>query len=178
MRLKTKSNNKDFESVYDVIQLADCCEEIHDRAGRIAAKRFVEARTTAQEVRIALTSEDKLSRRKALYLLAVLKPEGVIDDFTSVLYNDSCSVVRHEAAFFLGATKDQKAIEPLIKSLKTDPDDLVRHEAAEALGDLGFSQARRALEETAKNSPNEAVRLTALIAISQLEQKELVSSAS
>ncbi|MEM2915557.1 MAG: HEAT repeat domain-containing protein, partial [Candidatus Bathyarchaeia archaeon] len=76
---------------------------------------------------------------KAINVLALIKPDSIIDSLIRNL-KDEDSKVRARAAAALGNIGSEKAIEPLIYAL-TDRDSPVRRSAAFALGNIGSERA-------------------------------------
>jgi HEAT repeat protein len=84
-------------------------------------------------------SEFELLRKRALEVLALVRPRRIIDYLIQQL-NDENSVVRGRASKALGAIGSIEAIPVLIQTLQWDKDSLVRGDAAYALGTIGSQE--------------------------------------
>jgi HEAT repeat protein len=146
------------------------CERLWNEQGRLAAVRFASEEVSLLSLRETLEVGDSLARTKALYIMSLLQPSIVIDDFSAVLRMDECPVVRHEAAYYLGTMHSQKAVDSLGESMLNDPEELVRHEAAEALGELGLASGRSWLRQGAEDD-SALVRRTVDIALKHIDLK-------
>lgn len=152
------------------IKVAQACEHVWNESGRSSAKKIAMESVDLMSLRDVLREGTSLERTKALYIMSLLEPSEVIDDFNSALKFDNCPIVRHEAAYFLGTIQSNKAIDCLGEALIGDAEELVRHEAAEALGELGIESGQRWLEK-AINDPSELVRRTVEIARAHIKSK-------
>jgi HEAT repeat protein len=122
----------------------------------------------------ALTADDPLARKHAVYMLAMTGNPACTDLFIRALRDPEKAVraqatralaaigesatgrlidllgdpdwkVRYRAAEALGLMKEKRAVRPLI-GLLSDEKDHVRYMAAKSLGSLGSPEAREALE--------------------------------
>jgi HEAT repeat protein len=122
----------------------------------------------------ALTTDDPLTRKHAIYLLAMTGNPGCAELFVRALrdpekavraqatralasigepavgrlielLNDPDWKVRYRVAEALGLMKEKRSVSPLIELLR-DEKDHVRYMAAKSLGALGSPEARGALE--------------------------------
>jgi HEAT repeat protein len=122
----------------------------------------------------ALTAEDPLTRKHAIYFLAMTRNPANVEIFIQALRDpekavraqatraladlgepaserlitllgDSDWKVRYRAAEVLGLMKEKRALSPLIRLL-SDQKDHVRYMAAKSLRALGSPEAREALE--------------------------------
>jgi energy-coupling factor transporter ATP-binding protein EcfA2 len=80
-----------------------------------------------------------LLRKRAMNVLALIRPDSIIDSTTKKL-RDEDRGVRERAAHALGNIGSEKAIDPLIRALG-DEDSYVRERAAHALGNIGSEKA-------------------------------------
>ncbi|MBU7048325.1 MAG: HEAT repeat domain-containing protein [Theionarchaea archaeon] len=78
-------------------------------------------------------------RERAINILALIKPDSIIDSLIRNLRNED-RYVRRWAAIALGKIGSEKALDPLIGAL-TDEDSYVRGRAADALGEIGSEKA-------------------------------------
>ena len=100
------------------------------------------------------TAEFSSLKKKAIKILALMKPDNIIDLLIGNLKATE-SDVRGSAADALGSLGSEKAIEPLIEALTTDTESDVRWRAADALGSIGSEKAIEPLIQaltTAKDS--------------------------
>ena len=86
------------------------------------------------------TAEFAPLREKAIGVLALIKPDTIIDSLINDLAAKE-SDVRQRAAEALGRIGSEKAVEPLITALTKDKESGVRWSAAFALGVLGSEKA-------------------------------------
>jgi HEAT repeat protein len=86
------------------------------------------------------TAEFAPLREKAIGVLALIKPDNIIDSLINDLAAKE-SEVRWRAAYALGVLGSEKAVEPLITILTTAKESDVRGRAAYALGVLGSEKA-------------------------------------
>jgi HEAT repeat protein/energy-coupling factor transporter ATP-binding protein EcfA2 len=108
------------------------------------------------------TAEFAPLKEKAINVLALTKPDNIIDSLIKDL-KDKASAVRESAADALGRIGSDRAIEPLIKAISTDKASYVRMSAADALGRIG---SERAIEPLIKAiSTDGAVRESAAYAL-------------
>ena len=96
------------------------------------------------------TAEFTPLKEKAIKILALIKPDDIIDSLIEDL-KEKDSSVRESAADALGMMGSEKAIEPLIKALTTDKDRSVRESAADALGMMGSEKAIEPLKNALKD---------------------------
>ena len=89
------------------------------------------------------TTEFSSLREKVIDILALIKPDIIVDSLLEEL-KDEESDVRESAAYVLGKIGSEKAVEPLIKAL-ADEDSTVRESAAYALGKIGSEKAVESL---------------------------------
>jgi hypothetical protein len=99
------------------------------------------------------TAEFATLREKAIGVLALIKPDNIIDSLINDLAAKE-SEVRESAASALGSIGSEKAVEPLITALSTDKESGVRWSAAFALGSIGSEKAVEPLI-TALSTDNE-----------------------
>ena len=85
------------------------------------------------------TGEFSFLRERAMKVLALIKPDSIINSLIENL-RDENSFVRESAAYALGEIGSEKAVNPLIEAL-SDENSFVRGSAAEALGKIGSEKA-------------------------------------
>ncbi|NAS89941.1 hypothetical protein C4E24_09500, partial [ANME-1 cluster archaeon AG-394-G21] len=86
------------------------------------------------------TAEFAPLREKAIGVLALIKPDSIIDPLINDLAAKE-SDVRRSAAYALGVLGSEKAVEPLITILTTAKESDVRWRAASALGGIGSEKS-------------------------------------
>jgi HEAT repeat protein/energy-coupling factor transporter ATP-binding protein EcfA2 len=86
------------------------------------------------------TAEFAPLREKAIGVLALIKPDSIIDSLINDLAAKE-SDVRRSAAYALGVLGSEKAVDPLITTLSTDKESDVRGRAADALGGIRSEKA-------------------------------------
>ncbi len=147
----------------------------------------------------ALTSEDPLTRKHAIYLLGMIRNPACEDIFLQALRDPEKAVraqatcalagmgepaserlitlledpdwkVRYRAAEALGLLKEHGAVGPLIRRL-SDQKDHVRYMAAKSLGALGSPEAREALERRVSDK-NPYVRRMAESVLSMIRKSD------
>jgi hypothetical protein len=107
------------------------------------------------------TAEFATLRKRAIGVLALIKPDKIIDSPINDLA-DKETDVREYAASALGDIGSEKAIEPLITALSSDKESDVRRSAAYALGGIGSEKAVvpliTALSSAGRNRKREGCR--------------------
>jgi hypothetical protein len=86
------------------------------------------------------TAEFAPLREKAIGVLALIKPDSIIDSLINDLAAKESSV-RERAAYALGEIGSEKAVEPLISALSRAEESDVQRSAAYALGGIGSEKA-------------------------------------
>jgi len=99
------------------------------------------------------TGEFSFLGERAMKILALIKPENIIDSMIENL-SDEYIFVRWRAADALGRIGSEKAVDPLINTLTTDEDRSVRRNAADALGKIGSEKAVDPLIEALTDEDN------------------------
>ena len=143
----------------------------------IADAEFIESSVRDEIVRelwsLYQTAEFKLLKERAIGVLALIKPDTVIDSLIKDLESKD-SEVRLSAAITLGMLESEKAVDPLIQILKTTKESEVRESAAIALGMLRSEKAIDPLIQILKTTKKSEVRLSATIALGRLESEKAV----
>ena len=121
------------------------------------------------------TAEFSSLKEKAIEVLALIKPDNVIDSRIKKL-GDKDSDVRRSAAEALGSIGSKKAIEPLINVLTTDKGSKVRESAAEALGSIGSKKAIEPLINVLTTDKGSKVRESAAEALGSIGSKKAIES--
>jgi HEAT repeat protein len=103
------------------------------------------------------TAEFAPLREKAIGVLALIKPDNIIDSQINDLAAKE-SDVRLSAASALGGIGSEKAVEPLISALSSDKKRSVRSSAASALGEIGSEKALDPLISALSSDNNSDVR--------------------
>jgi len=137
----------------------DRAEEYLDQSIRVLATR-------------ALSDDDPLTRKHAIYLLSLTQNPEDIDIFTKAL-KDPEKEVRSQATRAL-AHMGEPALKELLSLLK-DPDWRVRYRAAEALGLMKIREAGIPLIECLSDD-NDHVRYMAVKALGQLGDDEILEA--
>lgn len=109
------------------------------------------------------TGEFKLLRDRAMAILALIKPDSILDSLIKDL-NSGTINIRWNAADALGDIKSDKAIGSLINALKNSEDSDVRWSSARALGQIGSDKAIEPLIN-ALNDRCDDVRMSATEAL-------------
>jgi HEAT repeat protein len=112
-------------------------------------------------------------REKAIGVLALIKPDSIIDSLINDLAAKE-SDVRRSAASALGSLRSEKAVEPLITALSKDKESAVRWSAANALGVLGSEKAVEPLITALSKDKESAVRWIAADALGVLGSEKAV----
>jgi len=112
-------------------------------------------------------------REKAIKVLALIKPDTIIDSLIKDLEAKDIDV-RESAAEALGNIGSEKAVEPLIKALTLDKKD-VRGRAAVALGSIGSEKAVKPLKSALKDEgawiPGRKVKDAAFASLEKISQR-------
>jgi len=119
------------------------------------------------------TAEFATLRKRAIGVLALIKPDKIID----LLINDLAakeSDVRGSAADALGEIGSEKAIEPLINALTTDNESEVRGSAASALGSIGSEKAIEPLINALSTANDSIVSLSAAFALGGIGSEKAI----
>jgi HEAT repeat protein/energy-coupling factor transporter ATP-binding protein EcfA2 len=120
-----------------------------------------------------LYETEEFLRKKTMKILALIKPDTIVDSMTKNLKNED-RYVRWRAAYALGKIGSEKAVDPLIGALTTDEDSGVRGRAAEALGELGSGKAVDPLIGALTTDKDSGVRRRAVSALGELGSKKAV----
>jgi energy-coupling factor transporter ATP-binding protein EcfA2 len=119
------------------------------------------------------TAEFSPLRRKAIGVLALIKPDNIIYS----LINDLAAKdrdVRGSAADALGRIGSEKAVEPLITALSSDKESAVRGSAASALGGIGSEKAVEPLITALSSGEDSNVRWSAADALGKIGSENAV----
>jgi HEAT repeat protein/energy-coupling factor transporter ATP-binding protein EcfA2 len=119
------------------------------------------------------TAEFSSLKEKAIEVLALIKPDKVIDSLIKEL-DAKDSDVRCSAAEALGKIGSEKAIEPLIGALSTAKDSIVRLNAAEALEKIGSEKAVKPLIKAFITEEDISVRLRAVLAFGTIGSEKAI----
>jgi HEAT repeat protein len=120
------------------------------------------------------TAEFAPLREKAIGVLALIKPDSIID----LLINDLAdkeSDVRGRAASALGRIGSEKAIDPLISALSSDKESDVRGRAASALGGIGSEKAIEPLVTAITTDKEFLVHFYAELALERIGSEKAVN---
>jgi HEAT repeat protein len=121
------------------------------------------------------TAEFSFLKEKAIEVLALIKPDNVIDSLIKKL-EDKDSDVRMSAAEALGSIGSKKAIETLINVLTTDKDSKVRESAAFALGGIGSEKAVESLINVLSTDKDSDVRSSTAFALGGIGSEKTIES--
>jgi HEAT repeat protein/SpoVK/Ycf46/Vps4 family AAA+-type ATPase len=119
------------------------------------------------------TAEFATLREKAIGVLALIKPDNIID----LLINDLAakdSSVQGDAASALGGIGSEKAVEPLISALSTAKDSSVQRDAASALGRIGSEKAVEPLISALSTAEESDVQRSAASALGGIGSEKAV----
>nr|CBH36822.1 hypothetical protein containing NACHT domain and HEAT-like repeats [uncultured archaeon] len=119
------------------------------------------------------TAEFAPLREKAIGVLALIKPDTIIDSLINDLAAKE-SFVRLSATFALGRIGSEKAVEPLITALTSDEDSYVRGSAADALGRIGSEKAVEPLISALSLDKERDVRASAASALGGIGSEKAV----
>ncbi len=119
------------------------------------------------------TAEFAPLKEKAIGVLALIKPENIIDSLIKDLEAKESSV-RWDAAYALGGIGSEQAIDPLLNALTTDTDSSVRGSAAYALGRIGSEQAIDPLLNALTTAKDRYVRGIAAYALGRIGSEQAI----
>jgi HEAT repeat protein len=119
------------------------------------------------------TAEFAPLREKAIGVLALIKPDNIIDSLINDLA-DKESDVRLSAASALGGIGSEEAVDPLISALSSDKESDVRSRAASALGGIGSEKAVDPLISALSSDKDRDVRGRAASALGVLGSEKAV----
>ena len=112
-------------------------------------------------------------REKAIKVLALIKPDNIIDSLMEEL-RDKDWYVRGGAAEVLGSIGSEKAVGPLIQVLTTAKENYVRERAADALGNIGSEKAVDPLIQALTTAKENYVRESAAYALGAIGSEKAV----
>jgi len=118
------------------------------------------------------TAEFAPLKEKAIGVLALIKPDNIIDSLIKDLKAKN-SDVRGSVADALGRMGSEKAVEPLIKALSTD-EVCVRWKAASALGSIGSENVIKPLIKALTTDEEFLVQLIAALALESIGSEKVI----
>ena len=119
------------------------------------------------------TAEFSPLKEKAIEVLALIKPNNVIDLQIKEL-EDKDSNVRKSAAEALGGIRSEKAVEPLINVLTADKDSKVRESAVFALGQIGSEKAIESLINVLSIDKDSDVRKSVALVLGSIRSEKAI----
>ena len=176
--------NKDAGPLINKIK-ADVKEDIFYNNLMLFGKCIAVAEFTEPKMKIEISNglcqlynvgEFRSLKDKAIRVLALIKPDHIIDQLINDL-NKKDSSVRWSAAYALGSIGSEKAIDPLIKALTTAKDSYVRWSAADALGRIEDKRAINALLKALKDKDSSiygSIKDQAFIALEKICRKNKI----
>ncbi len=123
------------------------------------------------------TSEFFSLRKKAIKILALIKPDDIIDSLIKELKAKD-RYVRGRAAKALGNIGDEKAVESLIGVLTTEEDVYVQPRVADALGDIGSEKAIKLLIKVFTTAKESSIRKRVAYALGRIGSEEAIEPLS